>query len=921
MFEFRRLNRGHPVRRQIPQGKWRSSGVLRTALLLGVLLASGLPGPLAYGVIIATGDGTGNTSAPADDPGFDSVGVVHGLSGVYLGNGWVLTANHVGQGSMEFGGITYPVIPGSWRRLVGDLSNPPDLALLRMVGDPGLPVAALATTTPPAGSNVVMIGNGLSRGRALSWGGNDGWHWTAPTVKRWGRNRVSSTGAVVLDTESIILTFDPPGPIAVNDEAHVAVGDSGGGLFWKSGGTWYLAGTLFVSLTTNGQPSNVSLYGNGTAAADISHYRTEILDIISVPACSNGLDDDLDGQVDSGADPGCDNASDPSEQSAALVCDDGLDNDLDGLIDYPADPGCTSSTSPDEDADWDGDTIPNTSDNCPLIANLDQLNTDGDAEGDVCDEDDDNDGLLDSVETNTGIFLSPTDTGSDPLNPDSDGDGIPDGNDIAPNDVGVCASVNPQLNIAWGHATPFGLVHRNDPGIGHLFLLDEDPSLGLPGYSETDPIVLADQMENVVDRVDELLNKGRPGTLPPTLRALEVSGLADGDSLPEPGGAGTPSLIYLVDRSALEISDPDFGPLAGFAWSKPDRFTNGCIGGQGVVIVDAIPPESDPAFQDSIDNLVEEIAHQAGHLYGQRHILADGLSACTGQIPGPTAAVMDGFADGESAEVMDCTDALGTACPVTEPPDCTGEETGETHNPLYYFLHYLIGDSTVELATASLTPGAWDMESDPLVSWRVEFDFACTGGGGCGALPLYETSIIEVLPSDGEILRQSYPVITLDEINALQILVPESSGMKLTASTVDPSGMPGGLSVPDLFLERPIYPPAFIGQAPTIAATLLQVQESSPGVYTTVQFASDGAVTATPQYETRTDGTWDLTDPGQPAGFLLSTSTYPPPLSVIGAPVAVPEPGSTAAFAAGITGLLALGYRRRRNHQADRSSH
>ena len=316
--------------------------------LLCVLLFMGLPQPDAQAVIIVTGDGSGNTTAPSDDPGFTSVGSVNGLSGVYLGNGWVLTANHVGSGPMVFDGVTYPAVPGSWQRLSGSGPTPPDLAVLRMVGDPGLPVTALATAPPPPGSQVVMIGRGLSRGPALTWSGHDGWQWTSPRVKRWGRNRITSTGLSILDTDSITMNFDSSGAAAVSDEAHVAQGDSGGAVYWKSGGTWFLSGTLFVSLTYSGQPSNTSLFGNATAAADTSAYRAEILGIISVPACSNGLDDDLDGLIDSGADPGCDNASDTSEQSAALVCDDGLDNDLDGFIDFPADTGCASSTFPTE---------------------------------------------------------------------------------------------------------------------------------------------------------------------------------------------------------------------------------------------------------------------------------------------------------------------------------------------------------------------------------------------------------------------------------------------------------------------------------------------------------------------------------------------------------------------------------------------
>jgi len=58
------------------------------------------------------------------------------------------------------------------------------------------------------------------------------------------------------------------------------------------------------------------------------------------------------------------------------------------------------------DGDIDGDGVPDGEDNCPSAANTDQLNTDGDVEGNACDIDDDGDGWAD-VDDNCSLVANP----------------------------------------------------------------------------------------------------------------------------------------------------------------------------------------------------------------------------------------------------------------------------------------------------------------------------------------------------------------------------------------------------------------------------------------------------------------------------------------------------------------------------------
>jgi hypothetical protein len=87
--------------------------------------------------------------------------------------------------------------------------------------------------------------------------------------------------------------------------------------------------------------------------------------------------------------------------------------------------------------DGDGDGIPDDEDNCPGVYNPDQLDTDGDGQGDACDDDDDADGVPDMLD-NCPLLYNPEqddldgDGQGDPCDDDDDADGVPDLADNCP---------------------------------------------------------------------------------------------------------------------------------------------------------------------------------------------------------------------------------------------------------------------------------------------------------------------------------------------------------------------------------------------------------------------------------------------------------------------------------------------------------
>ena len=256
---------------------------------------------------------TGNTTPPVDNPGFANIGQLNGATAIYLGNRWVLTASHVGAGTVVLGGNAY-ANTGPVTQLQNPDNSFTDLILFQINADPGLPSLVISPTAPVSGNDLVMIGNGANRNAfrsnytvaVVSGPGND--TWTAvggpgPGVKnlflnaggqavRHGTNNVEFTNidanAGFGQVRSFATRFDDD-PVARPFEAQGVTGDSGGAVFRKTGPSWELLGMIHAVGNINnydnipGFPSSSIIGESTTFSADLSFYRSQILATIPEP--------------------------------------------------------------------------------------------------------------------------------------------------------------------------------------------------------------------------------------------------------------------------------------------------------------------------------------------------------------------------------------------------------------------------------------------------------------------------------------------------------------------------------------------------------------------------------------------------------------------------------------------------------------
>lgn len=274
---------------------------------LTCLFAALLP-TTSEALILYDGNGNGNaynTSIPGsptlDDPTaalWNNVVQVRkadgspDASGVYLGNGFILTANHVTGSRYFIQGVEYFVdnsfnLTGS-KQVTNSGGQGLDLKVVKILAPPALDGIQMMNSSQSAtNSYSLYIGWGVGKGTPQTTDpATQGWTWgtSATSAERWGRNWTFNTNYTFVDNPNVYLAtaFDRTlfaSPLSYNNDVFsLTLGDSGGGLFQYVGGQWMLAG-IGTNVSVNGSSYYDRNAGSGGDQPDNSFF-------VSMPAQS-----------------------------------------------------------------------------------------------------------------------------------------------------------------------------------------------------------------------------------------------------------------------------------------------------------------------------------------------------------------------------------------------------------------------------------------------------------------------------------------------------------------------------------------------------------------------------------------------------------------------------------------------------------
>jgi len=211
-------------------------------------------------------------------------------SGVYLGNGFILTANHV-NGTRYFIGGTECAVDTSYgsngtMQVTNSSSVGLDLKLVKIQSPPSPDGIQMMTGSQSALSSYSLyIGWGVGKGDPqITDPATLGWTWGNSTTatERWGRNVTLNSNYNFTDNPNTYLAtlFNRTlflSPAAYNNDVFsLSLGDSGGGLFEYVNSQWMLAG-IGDAVSTDG-----SSYYDRAGLPDSSFF-------VSMPAHSQDV--------------------------------------------------------------------------------------------------------------------------------------------------------------------------------------------------------------------------------------------------------------------------------------------------------------------------------------------------------------------------------------------------------------------------------------------------------------------------------------------------------------------------------------------------------------------------------------------------------------------------------------------------------